>query len=873
MKKNAIKIISQPLIGFFTIALLAGSTARAQSIYSAPAAFVTIAGMAGNTGYADGTNGAAQFYLPAGIAEDTHNNLYVVDRYEGTIRMITPAGTNWVVTTIAGTRGVSTSDADGTNGAATFDDPVGIAVDTNGNLYVGENNGSTIRKITPVGTNWVVTTIAGQPENYNFADGTNGAALFNGPQNLTVDTHGNLYVADSLNDVIRKVAPVGTNWVVTTIAGQPDQPGYTDGTNNAASFFIPYGLALDGAGNLYVSDDDYAFGGGTVRKLTPAGTNWVVATIAGNGTVSGSADGTNSAALFNHPWGITVDGAGNIYLADFGNNTIRKIAPSGTNWVVSTIAGVVGMTGSTDGTGTNALFSEPWGATVDSAGNLFVTDFGNATVRLGLVPLPPSAAFSGTPTKGVAPLTVTFTNLSSDATNYVWNFGDGNMLITGSNTNVTDTYTNAGSYTVILTANGPGGASALTNTAYIVVTNPPVPVAGFSGTPTSGVAPMTVTFTNLSSNATNYVWNFGDGNMLITGSNTNVTETYTNAGTYTVVLTAHGPGGMNALTNTAYIVVTPPSSSPPVPNLTVQFAGGNSVVVSWPATGNFILQTNGSLTTPNWVNYGGAVTTSNGTNSVTIALPATGTLFFRLTNQQVQNPPVPVAGFSGTPTNGVAPMAVTFTNLSSNATNYVWNFGDGNMLITGSNTNVIYTYTNAGNYTVILTAYGPGGMNALTNTAYIVVTPPSSSPTVPNLTVRLAGGNSLVVSWPATGNFILQTNGSLTTPNWANYGGAVTTSNGTNSVTLPLPATGTLFFRLVSGQVQTVTVPNLMIGSAGLNSVVVSWPNTGSFTLQTNGNLTTPNWGSYGGTITTGNGTNSAAITHLPGSLFFRLAH
>jgi PKD repeat protein len=232
-----------------------------------------------------------------------------------------------------------------------------------------------------------------------------------------------------------------------------------------------------------------------------------------------------------------------------------------------------------------------------------------------------------------------------------------------------------------------------------------------------------------------------------------------------------------------------------------------------------------------------------------------------------------VAGFNGGPTNGAAPLKVTFTNLSSNATNYVWNFGDGNMLSTGSNTNVTHTYTNAANYTVILTAYGPGGMNALTNTAYIVVTPPSSSPPVPNLTVRLVGGNSLVVSWPVTGNFILQTNGSLTTPNWANYGGAVTTSNGTNSVTIPLPATGTLFFRLVYGQVQTVTVPNLMIGSAGLNSVVVAWPNTGSFTLQTNGNLTTTNWGNYGGTISTGNGTNSAAITHLTGSLFFRLAH
>ena len=617
------KIKLQSLIGFFTIALLAVSAVRAQSIYTTPSPFVTIAGMAGNLGAADGTNGAAQFYSPEGIAEDTHGNLYVVDNYENTIRKITPAGTNWAVTTIAGTPGLSSGDADGTNGAAVFDNPVGIAMDANSNLYVGEYTGSTIRKITPVGTNWVVTTIAGQPRNYNFADGTNGNALFNGPLNLTVDTNGNLYVTDSYNCVVRKIAPVGTNWVVTTLAGQPGMQGYGDGTNSAASFDIPYGLALDGAGNLYVSDTDNGsgLGGDTIRKMTPAGTNWVVSTIAGIAATSGSADGTNDDALFNSPLSIAADSANNLYVADYGNSTIRKISPSGTNWVVSTIAGVAGQIGSTDGTGTNALFYEPWGATVDSTGNLFVTDAGYATVRLGLVPLPPSAAFSGAPTSGVVPMMVTFTNLSSNATNYVWNFGDGNMLSTGSNTNVTDTYTNAGSYTVILTA------------------------------------------------------------------------------------------------------------------------------------------------------------------------------------------------------------------------------------------------------------YGPGGISALTNSAYIVVTTPSSTNAVPDLTVRYAGGSTVVVSWPNTGNFLLQTNGSLTTPNWGNYGGAVTTSNGTNSVTVPLPASGSLFFRLVYGEAAAVAVPNLMIGSAGLNSVVVSWPDTGAFTLQTNGNLTTPNWGNYGGTITTGNGTNSAAIKPLPGSLFFRLTH
>ena len=386
----------QLAIGLSAMALMAVSAARAQSVYSTPYIFTTIAGMAGGYGSADGTNSAAQFYSPTGIAEDAQGNLYVVDRNENTVRKITPVGTNWVVTTIAGTPGPSSSDADGTNGAAAFYDPVGMAADARGNLYVAENNGSTLRKIAPAGTNWVVTTIAGQSGNYNYADGTNSAALFNGPQNVTVDTNGNLYVADSFNSVIRKVAPVGTNWVVTTIAGQPGQPGYADGTNGQASFDIPYGLALDAAGNLYVSDDPLVFAGSTLRKITPVGTNWVVSTIAGSAAASGSADGMNNAALFNTPLSIALDNAGNLLVADAGNATIRKVTPVGTNWMVSTIAGTNGTTSSADGTGASAHFVKPWGATVDSAGNLFVTDFADSTIRLGRNPAPPNlmAAFA-----------------------------------------------------------------------------------------------------------------------------------------------------------------------------------------------------------------------------------------------------------------------------------------------------------------------------------------------------------------------------------------------------------------------------------------------------------------------------------------------
>ena len=164
------------------------------------------------------------------------------------------------------------------------------------------------------------------------------------------------------------------------------------------------------------------------------------------------------------------------------------------------------------------------------------------------------ADFTGSPTSGLAPLTVTFANLSSNATNFGWDFGDGQ---TSTAVGPSNTYTNAGSYTVTLTAVGAGGTNTLARTNYIVVTNPPPPVvADFTGSPTSGVAPLTVSFTNLSTGATSYSWDFGD-----TQTSTVVTpgNTYTNAGSYTVTLTANGAGGTNTLARTNYILVVNPA--------------------------------------------------------------------------------------------------------------------------------------------------------------------------------------------------------------------------------------------------------------------------------------------------------------------------
>ena len=390
------KRILQLLTGLMVGGFLAAS-APAQSIYSTPYTFTTIAGTAGITGFADGTNGSAQFYSPEGMAVDTNGNAYVADNYENTIRKVTPAGTNRVVTTIAGTAGTFGS-ADGTNGDAQFSGPANLAMDTNGNLYVADGGNNTIRKITPVGTNWVVSTIAGNAgSGGGSADGTNGNAQFNVPSGIAVDAGGNLYVADTGNETIRKIMPAGTNWVVTTIAGKAGSYGSANGTNSTARFNGPSSIAVDAGGNLYVADTyDH-----TIRKLAPAGTNWVVSTIAGTPGSHGSNDGTNGSAQFFYPYGLTVDGASNLYVADTYNSTIRKVAPVGTNWVVSTLGGVAGTSDSADGTGAGALFNTPYAIAADGAGNLYVADTGNSTIRMGQIAEVPNLTIGLTALNGV----------------------------------------------------------------------------------------------------------------------------------------------------------------------------------------------------------------------------------------------------------------------------------------------------------------------------------------------------------------------------------------------------------------------------------------------------------------------------------------
>ena len=298
------------------------------------------------------------FRAPQGIAVDSVGNVYVADGDYCTISKISPSS---VVSTLAGTIArPGIVNGAGTN--ARFTILRGAAVDSSGNVYVTDS--CIVRRITPSGA---VSTFAGKAGVPGFADGNGGKARFGMPCGITVDTAGNLFVADMYT--IRKITPVG---FVSTLAGTVRHPGSADGPGVSARFGdLGKGLAVDNAGNILVADA----ANNSIRRITPAGT---VSTFAGVVGQSGSADGVTSKARFWHPQGIAVDRAGNVYVADTANNTIRRITPPG---AVDTLAGLAGESGNVDGVGSNARFSHPQAVSVDAQANLYVADMGNQTIR------------------------------------------------------------------------------------------------------------------------------------------------------------------------------------------------------------------------------------------------------------------------------------------------------------------------------------------------------------------------------------------------------------------------------------------------------------------------------------------------------------
>jgi hypothetical protein len=457
------------------------TTTQANLIVESPLATLTLAGQAGVAGHTDGTGSAAMFNGPADIALDSSGNAYVADANNSTVRMVTPAG---IVTTLAGQFGVSGS-TDGSGTTALFNHPAGIAVDGSGNAYVADTGNNTIRKL--VIATGAVTTLAGQAGVAGSSDCAGTAASFDGLSGIAVDSTGNLYVSDTLNHTIRKVTAAGA---VSTIAGTAGSSGFTNATGTAALFHGPQGLTLDASGDLFVADTN----NNAIRKLVIA--TGVVTTAAVQSGTAGAVDGANSQAQFHYPSSVAVDSTGNLYVVDTDNHALREIAADGAVSTLAGLAGTSGSADGVGtsalfnfptGVAVRSNITAPAGLLPGpiSSTVVYVADTTNNTIRLALAPVAPSITTQPQSQTVTAGANVTFTVAASGSPmpSYQWLL-NGSPISGASSASYALSNaqsSNAGSYTVTV-KNVVG--SVTSNVATLTVTSntpPPAPSSGGGG--------------------------------------------------------------------------------------------------------------------------------------------------------------------------------------------------------------------------------------------------------------------------------------------------------------------------------------------------------------------------------------------------------
>jgi beta propeller repeat protein/parallel beta-helix repeat protein len=463
----------------------------------------------------------------------------------------------------------------------------------------------------------------------------------------------------------------------------------------------------------------------------------------------------------------------------------------------------------------------------------------NSTIRSGYINVssitPPVASFTSNLTSGTAPLIVQFNDTSTNTpTAWNWTFGDGTFSV---QQNPVHVYASSGTYTVALNATNAGGSNVATLTNYITV-NPPATVAGFTGVPTSGTVPLTVIFTDSSTNTpTSWNWTFGDGS-LVNATVQNPVHTYASAGTFTVILNATNAGGFNVSTRTNYITVNPPA---PVAGFTANQTSGTAPLAvlfsdsstNIPTSWNWSFRNVTGNNTQVWWSTVQNATQTFGAGNFFIALNATNSGGYNVSTQvtfiNVSAAVVaPVAGFTGVPASGTAPLTVIFTDSSTNTpTSWNWTFGDGS-LVNATVQNPVHTYTSAGTFTVSLNAINAGGSNVATQTNYITVNPPApvagftgvpASGTAPLTVIFTDSSTNTPTSWNWTFGDGSLVNATVQNPvhtyasagiytvalNATNAGGS-NTSVQTGYITVNVPAPVANFMANVTSGVQPLTI-------------------------------------------------------------------
>jgi len=448
----------------------------------------------------------------------------------------------------------------------------------------------------------------------------------------------------------------------------------------------------------------------------------------------------------------------------------------------------------------------------------------------------PVAGFNPSPTSGAAPLAVTFTDTTTGkVTAWSWDFGDS---ATSASQNPSHTYANPGTYTVKLTVTGPGGSSTKTASTPIAVTLP-APGANFTMTPAGGTAPLAVAFTDATTgNVTGWVWNFGDGT---TSAVQSPSHTYTSAGSYTVTLTATGPGGSSSITASTPITVIPPA---PVANFAMTPASGSA-----PLTVTFTNSTTGTVTAWAWDFGDGTGSTAKSPShsygspgSYTVTLAATGpggSSTMTASTPITVTAPAPVADFAMTPTSGVAPLSVAFTDATTGiVTSWAWSFGDGT---TSADQNPTHTFSTPGSYTVKLTATGPGG-----STTKKASTPIKANWPAPQASFTMSPASGTV---PLKVAFTNTTTGKVTA--WAWDFGDGTSATGKSpkhtyatpgSYTVTLTATGPGGSSTITASTPISATPPAPVANFTMTPASGSAPLTVTFTDTTTGTVTSWAW-------------------------------